>query len=84
MNDIPEDEEISIYKNGDFWDLCAGPHVPRTGNCKAFKLMSVASAFYKGDANNPQLQRIYGTAFKNKTQLNEYLEQLEEAKKERS
>ena len=63
LNDIPEDEEISIYKNGDFWDLCAGPHVPRTGNCKAFKLMSVASAFYKGDANNPQLQRIYGTAF---------------------
>ena len=81
LNDIPEEEEISIYKNGDFWDLCAGPHVPRTGNCKAFKLMSVASAFYKGDANNSQLQRIYGTAFKNKTQLNEYLEQLEEAKK---
>jgi len=81
LEDIPEDEEISIYKNGDFWDLCAGPHVPRTGNCKAFKLMSVASAFYKGDANNPQLQRVYGTAFKNKTQLAEHLEQLEEAKK---
>ncbi len=81
LEDIPEGEEISIYKNGDFWDLCAGPHVPRTGNCKAFKLMSVASAFYKGDSNNPQLQRIYGTSFKNKTQLNEYLEQLEEAKK---
>ena len=81
LEDIPEDEEISIFKNGDFWDLCAGPHVPRTGNCKAFKLMSVASAFYKGDANNAQLQRIYGTAFKNKTGLNEYLEQLEEAKK---
>ncbi len=81
LADIPEDEEISIYKNGDFWDLCAGPHVPRTGNCKAFKLMSVASAFYKGDANNPQLQRVYGTAFKNKTQLGEHLEQLEEAKK---
>ncbi|HIG83260.1 MAG TPA: threonine--tRNA ligase [Verrucomicrobia bacterium] len=81
LEDIPEGEEISIFKNGDFWDLCAGPHVPRTGNCKAFKLMSVASAFYKGDSNNPQLQRIYGTSFKNKTQLNEYLEQLEEAKK---
>jgi threonyl-tRNA synthetase len=81
LEDIPEDEEISIFKNGDFWDLCAGPHVPRTGNCKAVKLMSVASAFYKGDANNVQLQRIYGTAFKNKTGLNEYLEQLEEAKK---
>ena len=75
LADIPEEEEISIYKNGDFWDLCAGPHVPRTGNCKAFKLMSVASAFYKGDANNPQLQRVYGTAFKNKTQLGEHLEQ---------
>ena len=81
LNDIPEDEEISLYKNGDFWDLCAGPHVPRTGNCKAFKLMSVAAAFYKGDASNPQLQRVYGTAFKNKTMLTEYLEQLEEAKK---
>ena len=81
LKDIPEAEEISIYKNGDFWDLCAGPHVPRTGNCKAFKLMSVASAFYKGDASNPQLQRVYGTAFKNKTQLAEHLEQLEEAKK---
>ena len=81
LGEIPEDEEISIFKNGDFWDLCAGPHVPRTGNCKAFKLMSVASAFYKGDANNPQLQRVYGTAFKNKTQLGEHLEQLEEAKK---
>ena len=81
LEDIPEGEEISIYQNGEFWDLCAGPHVPRTGNCKAFKLMSVASAFYKGDSSNPQLQRIYGTSFKNKTQLNEYLEQLEEAKK---
>ncbi len=80
LNDIPEDEEISIYKNGDFWDLCAGPHVPRTGNCKAFKVMSVASAFYKGDATNPQLQRVYGTAFKNKTDLAEHLERVEEAK----
>jgi len=81
LEDIPEDEEISIFKNGDFWDLCAGPHVGRTGNCKAFKLMSVASAFYKGDADNPQLQRIYGTCFKNKTLLSEHLERLEEAKK---
>ncbi|MCB1086940.1 MAG: threonine--tRNA ligase, partial [Verrucomicrobiae bacterium] len=81
LQDIPEDEEISIYKNGDFWDLCAGPHVPRTGNCKAFKVMSVASAFYKGDANNPQLQRVYGTAFPNRADLDAYLEQLEEAKK---
>jgi len=81
LEDIPDDEEISIFKNGDFWDLCAGPHVGRTGNCKAFKLMSVASAFYKGDADNPQLQRIYGTCFKNRTLLNEHLECLEEAKK---
>lgn len=80
LEDIPEDEEISLYKNGDFWDLCAGPHVARTGNCKAFKVMNVASAFYKGDAANPQLQRVYGTAFKNKTLLDEHLERLEEAK----
>jgi threonyl-tRNA synthetase len=80
LNDIPEGEAISLYKNGDFWDLCAGPHVPRTGNCKAFKVMSVASAFYKGDAANPQLQRVYGTAFKNKQDLTEHLERLEEAK----
>ena len=80
LEDIPEDEEISIFKNGEFWDLCAGPHVARTGNCKAYKVMSVASAFYKGDAANPQLQRVYGTAFKNKTLLTEHLERLEEAK----
>jgi threonyl-tRNA synthetase len=81
LEDIPEGEEISIYKNGDFWDLCAGPHVPRTGNCKGFKVMSVASAFYKGDARNEQLQRVYGTCFKNKTLLEEHLERVEEAKK---
>ena len=81
LSDIPEGEEISIYKNGDFWDLCAGPHVGRTGNCKAFKLMSIASAFYKGDKERGSLQRIYGTCFKNKTQLAEHLEKLEEAKK---
>ncbi len=81
LNDIPEGEEISIFKNGEFWDLCAGPHVGRTGNCKAFKVMSVASAFYKGDNTRPQLQRIYGTCFKNKTMLEEHLEKLEEAKK---
>lgn len=81
LEGIPEGEEISLFKNGEFWDLCAGPHVGRTGNCKAFKLMSVASAFYKGDANNLQLQRIYGTCFKNKTLLTEHLERLEEARK---
>src|SRR5256886_10658468 len=78
---IPEGEAISIYRNGEFTDLCAGPHVMRTGNIGAFKLTSVASAYYKSDEKNPQLQRIYGTAFKNKTQMDEYFAMLEEAKK---
>jgi threonyl-tRNA synthetase len=78
---IPEGEEISLYRNGAFTDLCAGPHVMRTGNIGAFRLTHVASAYYKGDEKNPQLQRIYGTAFKNKTQLEEYFTMLEEAKK---
>src|SRR5262245_3479788 len=81
LEDIPEGEPISYFKNGDFLDLCAGPHVMRTGNIGAFKLTSVASAYYKGDEKNPQLQRIYGTAFKNKTQLDEYFKMLEEAKR---
>ena len=81
LDDIPEGEPISYYQNGDFLDLCAGPHVMRTGNIGAFKLTSVASAYYKGDEKNPQLQRIYGTAFKNKTQLDEWLKMQEEAKK---
>src|SRR5271155_1675875 len=78
---IPEGEPISYFKNGDFIDLCAGPHVMRTGNIGAFKLTTVASAYYKGDEKNPQLQRIYGTAFKNKTELEAYFTMLEEAKK---
>jgi threonyl-tRNA synthetase/REP element-mobilizing transposase RayT len=78
---IPEGEEISIYRNGEFTDLCAGPHVMRTGNIGAFKLTHVASAYYKGDEKNPQLQRIYGTAFKNKTEMEAYFTMLEEAKK---
>jgi threonyl-tRNA synthetase len=81
IQNIPEGEEISLYRNGEFTDLCAGPHVMRTGNIGAFKLTHVASAYYKGDERNPQLQRIYGTAFKNKTQLDEYFAMLEEAKK---
>jgi len=81
LNQIPEDEPISYFKNGDFIDLCAGPHVMRTGNIGAFKLMSVAAAYYKGDEKGPQLQRIYGTAFKNKTALEEYLRMIEEARK---
>ena len=78
---IPADEKITLYRNGDFTDLCAGPHVGRTGNVGAFKLTHVASAYYKGDEKNPQLQRIYGTAFKNRTQMDEYFAMLEESKK---
>src|SRR5580704_16804591 len=78
---IPPGEKISLYRNGDFLDLCAGPHVMRTGNIGAFKLTSVASAYYKGDEKNPQLQRVYGTAFKTKKELEEYFAMLEEAKK---
>jgi threonyl-tRNA synthetase len=78
---IPEGEQITYYRNGDFLDLCAGPHVMRTGNIGAFKLTTVASAYYKGDEKNPQLQRIYGTAFKNKTELEAYFKMIEEAKR---
>src|SRR3954464_8324603 len=78
---IPDRETISIYRNGEFTDLCAGPHVMRTGNIGAFKLTNVASAYYKGDEKNPQLQRIYGTAFKNKTEMEAYFTMLEEAKR---
>src|SRR5262249_52409391 len=80
LEDIPEGEEISYYRNGDFLDLCAGPHVMPTGNIGAFKLTSLASAYYKGDERNPQLQRIYGTAFKTKAELEAYFKMLEEAK----
>src|SRR6266481_2065682 len=81
IENIPPDEKISLYRNGDFIDLCAGPHVMRTGNIGAFKVTNVASAYYKGDEKNPQLQRIYGTAFKTKKELDEYFAMLEEAKK---
>ena len=81
IENIPPDEKISLYRNGDFIDLCAGPHVMRTGNIGAFKLTTVASAYYKGDEKNPQLQRVYGTAFKNKKELDDYFAMLEEAKK---
>src|SRR5438132_13200990 len=81
IENIPADETISLYRNGDFIDLCAGPHVMRTGNIGAFKLTTVASAYYKGDEKNPQLQRIYGTAFKTKKELEDYFAMLEEAKK---
>jgi len=81
IENIPPDEKISLYRNGDFIDLCAGPHVMRTGNISAFKLTNVASAYYKGDDKNPQLQRVYGTAFKTKKELDDYFAMLEEAKK---
>jgi len=80
LKEIPE-EKVSIYKNGDFIDLCRGPHIESTGKIKTFKLLSVAGAYWKGDERNPMLQRIYGTAFFNKKDLDEYLKQLEEAKK---
>lgn len=78
---IPEGEIITLYRNGEFTDLCAGPHVSHTSRIGAFKLTHVASAYYKGDERNPQLQRIYGTAFKNKTEMEAYFTMLEEAKK---
>jgi threonyl-tRNA synthetase len=81
IENIPAGETISFYRNGEFIDLCAGPHVMRTGNVGAFKLTHVASAYYKGDEKNPQLQRIYGTAFKTKKELEEFFAMLEEAKK---
>jgi threonyl-tRNA synthetase len=81
IENIPPDEKISLYRSGDFIDLCAGPHVKRTGDIGAFKLTSVASAYYKGDEKNPQLQRVYGTAFKTKKELDDYFAMLEEAKK---
>jgi len=81
IKNIPPGEKISLYRNGEFIDLCAGPHVKRTGDIGAFKLMSVASAYYKGDESNPQLQRVYGTAFNTKKELDDYFAMLEEAKK---
>jgi threonyl-tRNA synthetase len=81
IENIPPDEKISLYRNGEFIDLCAGPHVKRTGDIGAFKLTNVASAYYKGDEENPQLQRVYGTAFKTKKELDDYFAMLEEAKK---
>ena len=81
IENIPTDEKISLYRNGDFIDLCAGAHVMRTGNIGAFRLTSVASAYYKDDEKNPQLQRVYGTAFKTKKELDEHFAMLEEAKK---
>ena len=81
IRDLPEDAAISFYKQGDFVDLCAGPHVASTGKVKAFKLMSVAGAYWRGSEKNKMLQRIYGTAFETREELDAYLTRLEEAKK---
>ncbi|MFL0245450.1 threonine--tRNA ligase [Candidatus Clostridium stratigraminis] len=81
INDLPEEEELSFFRQGDFIDLCAGPHVLSTGKVKAIKLLSVAGAYWRGSEKNKMLQRIYGTAFSKKSELDEYLNMLEEAKK---
>jgi threonyl-tRNA synthetase len=78
---IPEDQTITLYSQGDFTDLCRGPHVPNTGKLKVFKLTKLAGAYWRGDANNKMLQRIYGTAWANKKDLDDYLLRLEEAEK---
>ncbi|MBX3709290.1 MAG: threonine--tRNA ligase [Gammaproteobacteria bacterium] len=81
IQDIPEGEQLTIYQQGDFADLCRGPHVPNTGMLKAFKLTKVSGAYWRGDSSNEMLQRIYGTAWKDKKSLDEYLKNLEEAEK---
>ena len=81
INEIPEDEAISTYRHGEFEDLCAGPHVESTGKIPAFKLLSVAGAYWRGDEKRPMLQRIYGTAFESQDALDEHLHRLEEARR---
>ena len=81
IQDIPDDEDLSIYKQGDWLDLCRGPHVPSTNLLNAFKLTKVAGAYWRGDSSNEMLQRIYGTAWADKKSLNHYLEQLKQAEK---
>lgn len=81
IQDIPQNETLTIYQQGNFADLCRGPHVPQTGLLKAFKLTKVSGAYWRGDSNNEMLQRIYGTAWKDKKSLDEYLKNLEEAER---
>ena len=81
IEELPEGEEISVYQQGEWMDLCRGPHVPSTGKLKAFKLTKVAGAYWRGDAKNQMLQRIYGTAWANKKELNAYLNRIAEAEK---
>ena len=81
IESIPKNEDLSLYTQGDFTDLCRGPHVPSTGKIKSFKLMKLAGAYWRGDSNNEMLQRIYGTAWENKKALKAYLNRLQEAEK---
>ena len=81
IQDLPEDAVISVYRQGDFYDLCAGPHCESTGRVKAFKIQTVAGAYWRGDEKNKMLQRIYGTAFEKKSELDDYLKMMEEAEK---
>ena len=81
IRDLPEDAVISFYTQGEFTDLCAGPHIPDTGRIKAYKLLSATGAYWRGDSNKKMLQRIYGTAFMKKAELDEYITRMEEAKK---
>src|SRR5574344_741183 len=81
INDLPEDAVISFYKQGEYTDLCAGPHLMTTGKVKAVKLLSTSGAYWRGDEHNKMLQRIYGISFPKASQLEEYLRILEEAKK---
>jgi Threonyl-tRNA synthetase len=78
---LPEDAVITLYEQGEFIDLCRGPHLPSTGRIKAFKLLNVAGAYWRGDSNNKMLQRVYGTSFPTKKELEQHLRLLEEAKK---
>jgi threonyl-tRNA synthetase len=80
LEEIRADEKVTLYRQGDFVDLCRGPHVPSTGTLKTFKILSVAGAYWHGDANNKQLQRLYGTSFPSQKELDEFLQRLEEAK----
>ena len=81
IEDLPEDAELSFYRQGEFVDLCAGPHLMNTKTVKAFKLTSLAGAYWRGNEKNKMLTRIYGTAFTKKADLEEYLARIEEAKK---
>ena len=81
IESIPANEDLSLYTQGNFTDLCRGVHVPNTGKLKAFKLMKIAGAYWRGNSDNEMLQRIYGTAWADKKQLKAYLHRLEEAEK---